>query len=190
MLRAPRLLRVGRESQRVLRRGRQGLGTELLNAQADTSKLSHRARRRISAPPMAKIERAVAAVGSAVQEWGDRFVDAVMRSVPLHQDATIDQVYASLSAGPEVAKATLEETFRAVDKASSDDLRVVGVQTSSVVRNAERLQSEWVRKNTDLIRAQQDIVDRVRKVVDESARIGRSVDDIRKRLEEQVGYAR
>jgi SPP1 gp7 family putative phage head morphogenesis protein len=207
-VRTPRLFKVGRQSQRVGRSVPVGRGTAILSAAPslipDTSKLSHVARRRIASPPMAKIEVAVEAVGSAVQSWGDRFVDAVMsRTIPdlieradsindisLRQDASIEGVLESLSAGPEVARRALEEAFRAVDKASSDDLRVVGVQTSTVVRNAEQLQADWVRRNTNLIKAQRDIVERVRKVVDESVRQGRSVDDIRKLLQEQVGYAR
>lgn len=181
---------------RTGRVGRRGLGTELLNAQADTSKLSHRARRRIAAPPMAKIERAVTAVGEALQRWGDALVARVMRdvvpvvrSIPLVQDATVDQVYASLDQ-PEVARRTLEETFRAVDKASSDDLRVMGVQTSSVVREAPRLQREWLRSSTDLIRAQEDVRRRVEQVISDPVTSGMSVEEIRKALQEQVGYSR
>lgn len=197
-VRSGRLFKVGRE-------GIQGKGTAVLSAREgeipDTSKLSHVARRRIAQPPMAKIEKAVTAVGEALQAWADRFIDAVMaRTVPgllrsddqaeLIEDATVDQVYASLSEPPDVAKATLESVFSAVDKASSDDLRVVGVRTGSVVSNAERLQAEWIRESTDLIKASQDVRRRVERILADPLTSGRSVDDIRKLLEEQAGYAR
>lgn len=197
LVRQPRLFKVGRTG-RIGRQPPPARGTAVLGEGVDTSKLSHVARRRIASPPMPAIERAVTAIGEAVERWGSAFVDAVIREVvrpvaqdsnELHLDASIDQVYASLS-DPKVAKATLESAFRAVDKASSDDLRVVGVRTASVVTNAEQLEREWIRRNTDLIKAQQDVRRRVERIIAEEVPKGRSVEDIRKMLEEQVGYAR
>lgn len=197
--RAGRLFKVGRTGL-VGKQPPPARGTATLGPDVDTSKLGHVARRRIASPPMVKIERAVEAVGSALQAWSDRFIAAVMREVVspvvpvqdsniLRADASVEQVYASLD-DPKVAKATLESTFRAVDKASSDDLRVVGVRTGSVVPNADRLQSEWIDRNVSLIKAQRDVVSRVRKVIEEAIPQGKSVADIRKMLEEQAGYAR
>jgi SPP1 gp7 family putative phage head morphogenesis protein len=150
---------------------------------------------------MPAIERAVNAVGAALQRWADYFVEAVLRDVveslrphrlgPVEiSDATVDQVFVALGRSPEVARSTLVSTFRAVDKASSDDLRVMGVATDQVVEGAPRLQREWLRQSTDLIRAQEDVRRRVERVISDPVTSGRSVDDIRKLLQEQVGYSR
>lgn len=174
-----------------MRVGRRGLGTELLQAGVDTRKLSHRARRRIASPPMKQVERVVTAVGEAIAAWSARFIDAVMALVvpSIRQDASVEDVYESLT-DPEVAKRMLDSVFQSVDKASSDDLRVVGVQTSTVVPKAAQLQAEWIRKSTDLIKATEDVRRRVERILSDPLTSGRSVDDIRKLLEEQAGYAR
>lgn len=202
--RQPRLLRISARTGRAVRVGRSGLGTELLQAGVDTRRLSHRARRRIASPPMKQVERVVTAVGEAVAAWSARFIDAVMALVvpdvvqdaghdpwaPLIlQDASVDDVFQSLT-DPEVARRMLDSVFQSVDKVSSDDLRVIGVQTSTVVPNALQLQQEWIRKSTDLIKATEDVRRRVEKILADPLTQGRAVDDVRKLLEEQAGYAR
>lgn len=185
---APRVARIGRV-------GRAAKGLEALSASkpVDTSKLSHVARRRIASPPMRAVERAARVVGEAFQRYADRFVARVMREVVpplLRQDAkTVEQIWVELNE-PKVSAKALEGVFKTVDKASSDDLRVLGVRTGSVVRGAHALQSQWVRENTDLVRGTRRLRERVRKVVDKAVREGRAVDEIRKALEEQVGVER
>lgn len=188
---------------RVGRSGRQGLGTELLGAAANPQRLSHRARRRIAAPPMSLVERVVAAVGSALAAWSARFIDRVMASAPLpvkadasvrldalvRLDASVDELFAALD-DPKVARELLERTFASIDARSSDDLRVIGVQTSTVVPDAQRLQQAWISKSTDLIRATEDVKRRVKAIIEGPLVEGRTAADIRKLLEEQAGYSR
>jgi SPP1 gp7 family putative phage head morphogenesis protein len=182
---------------RVGRRGKIGLGTELLGAAANPQRLSHRARRRIASPPMQLVERVVAAVGSALSAWSVRFIDRVMASAPLpvkadasvRLDASVDELFAALD-DPKVARELLERTFKGIDARSSDDLRVIGVQTSTVVPDAQRLQQEWISKSTDLIRATEDVKRRVKEIIEGPLVEGRTAADIRKLLEEQAGYAR
>lgn len=140
---------------------------------------------------MRQVERVVNAIGEAVAEWSARFIERVMAWVvpSVVQDASVQDIYEGLS-DPEIARRMLESVFESVDKASSDDLRVIGVQTSTVVPDAQRLQAEWIRNSTDLIKATEDVRRRVEKIISDPLTQGRSVDDIRKLLEEQAGYAR
>lgn len=188
--RTPQLIAVGRTGLigRGGRAGRQGLGTELLGGAVNTQRLSHRARRRIASPPMRIVERVVTAVGEALARWSARFIDRVMADV-VKTDATVDELFAALD-DPQVARKLLEQAFEGLDSKSSDDLRVIGIQTSEVVQNAQRLQSEWVTKSTNLIRATDDVRARVKSIIEGPLAEGRSVDEIRKLLEEQAGYAR
>lgn len=160
----------------------------------DTSKLSRIARRRIASPPMAAVDRVGEAVRRAVETWAEAFIERVLRDVVpgiVRQDATEDDIDAILNAldDPELSKKLMEETFKSVDKASSDDLRVIGVQTNSVVRNAEQLQAEWLRQSTDLIRATEDVRRRVERILKDPVSEGRSIADIKKLLIEEAGYA-
>lgn len=155
---------------------------------------------------MRAVELAAETVGRAFQRWGLAFVNRVMRdAVPgLLQDAvnradanvvsrldakTVEQIWQELNA-PKVNWKALGDAFRTVDKASSDDLRVMGVRTGSVVKNAHVLQAQWVRQNTDLIQGTRRLRERVRRTVDKAVREGRQVDDIRRMLEEQLGFER
>ncbi len=164
----------------------------------NTAKLSHAARRRIASPPMRAVELATETVGRAFQRWGLAFVNRVMRDVVqgLLQDAverldakTVEQVWQEFNA-PKVNWKALGDAFRMVDKASSDDLRVMGVRTGSVVKNANVMQAQWVRQNTDLVQGTRRLRERVRRTVDKAVREGRQVDDIRRMLEEQLGFER
>lgn len=143
---------------------------------------------------MAAVDRVGEAVHAAVLGWAEAFIARVMRDIVpgiVRQDATeddIDAILASLD-DPELSKKLMEEAFKSVDKASSDDLRVIGVQTESVVRNAEALQAEWLRQSTDLIRATEDVRRRVERILKDPVSEGRSVDDIKKLLIEEAGYA-
>lgn len=84
LVRQSRLFKVGRTG----RIGRPGRSSALPGEVKDTSKLSHAARRRIASPPMPAIERAVTAIGSAVERWGLEFVERVLLDVvaPIIQD--------------------------------------------------------------------------------------------------------
>lgn len=200
--------RRSRQTSRTLKVGRVGRtgrvppaarGTGRLEARRngpiiDTSRLSRIARRRIASPPMAAVDRVGEAVHAAVLRWAEAFIARVMRDVVpsiVKADATEDDIDAILNAldDPELSKKLMEEAFKSVDKASADDLRVVGVQTSSVVRNAEQLQAEWLRQSTDLIRATEDVRRRVERILKDPISEGRSVADIRGMLIEQAGYA-
>jgi SPP1 gp7 family putative phage head morphogenesis protein len=201
-----RVGRIGRAparvSARIPRAGRvppAARGTARLEARRtgpiiDTSKLSRVARRRIASPPMAAVDRVGEAVHAAVLRWAEAFIARVVRDIVpgiVRQDATEDDIDAILNAldDPELSKSLLEKAFKSVDAASSDDLRVIGVQTSTVVSNAEVLQAEWLRQSTDLIRATEDVRRRVERILKDPVSEGRSVADIRGMLVEQAGYA-
>lgn len=200
-----RLLRQTSRTLKVGRVGRTGRvppaarGTGRLEARRngpiiDTSRLSRIARRRIASPPMAAVDRVGEAVYESVYKWAEAFIARVMRDVVpsiVKADATEDDIDAILNAldDPELSRKLMEEAFKSVDKASADDLRVVGVQTNSVVRNAEELQAEWLRQSTDLIRATEDVRRRVERILKDPVSEGRSVADIRGMLIEQAGYA-
>lgn len=103
-------------------------------------------------------------------------------------DATIEGIYREVGrAQPRAEK--LEQAFRMLDKQSADELRTAGVPVNQVVPNAEARKQEWLRANTDLIKAEADLRRRVERIIADPLNQGRSVADIAKLLEEQAGYS-
>ena len=156
--------------------------------------MSHRARSALASPPVEIADRVADVVGIAFQRWADRFVSAVMRSVVepsdrFKQDATVQGVFTEAGrARPDPDR--LRSAFTMLESKSADDLRVTGVSARDVVVGGERLQQQWLRQNTDLIKAEQDLRRRVERVLQDPLNQGRSVAEIAKLLEEQVGYSR
>lgn len=156
--------------------------------------MSHRARSALASPPVEIADRVADVVGIAFQRWADRFVSAVMRSVVepsdrFKQDATVQGVFTEAGrARPDPDR--LRSAFTMLESKSADELRVTGVSTRDVVVGGERLQQQWLRQNTDLIKAEQDLRRRVERVLQDPLNQGRSVAEIAKLLEEQAGYSR
>lgn len=154
--------------------------------------MSHRARRQLAPSPDAIVERVVAVVGGAFEKWADRFVSAVVRDLlpnRFRADATLQGLFEEAGrATPD--RPALESAFRGLDKQSADELRVAGVRTADVVPRAPALQQEWLRSNTDLIKAEADLRRRVERILSDPLNEGRSVADISKMLQEQAGYSK
>lgn len=167
--------------------------------------MSHRARRQLAPSPDEAVARVAAEVGRAFEAWAKRFVDLVVRDVVrhqfpvpvradsaksvLHQDATVRGLFEeSGRATPRLE--VLQSAFKMVDKQSADEVRVAGVRTADVSGAAARLQPGWIRANTDLIRAEGDLRRRVERVIADPLNEGRSVKDIAKLLQEQLGYSK
>jgi SPP1 gp7 family putative phage head morphogenesis protein len=169
--------------------------------------MSHRARRQLAPSPDEAVARVAAEVGRAFEAWAQRFVDLVVRDVVapsrkadcveststikslLHEDATVRQLFEEAGrASPR--REVLEGAFEMVDKQSADELRVAGVRTADVVPGLPAKQADWIRQNTDLIKAEQDLRRRVERVIADPLNEGRSVKDIAKLLQEQAGYSK
>lgn len=157
--------------------------------------MSHRARRARAEAPDAAVALAAGEVRRAFSEWASALVALLVRDyVPTvarpadRQDATIAGLLREAGrAKPRAEK--LEQAFRMLDRQSADELRVAGVPTADVVPKAEQRKAEWLRANTDLIRAEADLRRRVERVLEDPLNQGRSVDDISKLLQEQAGYS-
>lgn len=154
--------------------------------------MSHRARRQLAPSPDAIADRVARHVGAAFEAWAARFVRLVVADlVPtkFRADATLQGLFEEAGhADPE--RKLLEEAFRGLDKQSADEVRVAGVRTADVVPSGPTLQQRWIRQNTDLIKAEADLRRRVERVISDPLNEGRSVADIAKLLEEQVGYSK
>jgi SPP1 gp7 family putative phage head morphogenesis protein len=172
--------------------------------------MSHRARRQLAPSPDDAVARVAAEVGRAFEAWASRFVDLVVRDVVrpsrrddqadlvsgaqlikslLHEDATVRQLFEE-AGRVEPRREVLESAFKMVDKQSADELRVAGVRTADVVPGLPTKQAEWLRSNTDLIKAESDLRRRVERVIADPLNEGRSVKDIAKLLQEQLGYSK
>ncbi len=160
--------------------------------------MSHRARSALAKPPVEVADRVASVVGSAFRTWADRFVSFVVRDIVQpsdrfkqdadRYDATVRGLFDEAGkARPDPEK--IRAAFNILEKQSADELRVNGVPTRTVLQGAERLQADWIRNNTDLIRAESDLRRRVERVLQDPLNEGRSVADISKLLQEQVGYS-
>lgn len=105
-----------------------------------------------------------------------------------YQDATIRGLF-NEAGRARPRKEVFEQAFRMLDKQSADELRTTGVPVNQVVPQAEARRAEWLRGNTDLIKAEEDLRRRVERVLQDPLNQGRSVSDIAKLLEEQAGYS-
>jgi SPP1 gp7 family putative phage head morphogenesis protein len=162
--------------------------------------MSHRARAQRATPPVEVADRVAVVVGSAFQRWADRFVALVVSDIVvpdqrfradawLRLDATVQGLFNEAGkARPDPER--LRGAFRMLESKSADEMRTVGVRTRDVLVGAEGLQQPWVRQNTDLIRAEQDLRRRVERIISDPLNQGRSVADITKLLQEQAGYSR
>ncbi len=157
--------------------------------------MSHTARRSRAPSPDAAVALAAGEVRRAFSEWASALVALLVRDyVPTvarpadRQDATIAGLLREAGrAKPRAEK--LEQAFRMLDRQSADELRVAGVPTADVVPKAEQRKAEWLRANTDLIKAEADLRRRVERVLEDPLNQGRSVADISKLLQEQAGYS-
>lgn len=103
-------------------------------------------------------------------------------------DATIEGLLREVGRARPRAE-VLERAFKLLDNQSADELRVTGVPTADVVPRAQTRKAEWLRQNTDLIKAEADLRRRVERIIEDPLNAGRSVADIAKLLEEQAGYS-
>ncbi len=155
--------------------------------------MSHRARTALAKPPVEVADRVAAVVGSAFKAWADRFVSAVVRDIVqpsdrFKQDATVRGLFDEAGkARPDPDK--IRSAFNMLESKSADELRVNGVPTRTVLTGAERLQADWLRANTDLIKAESDLRRRVERVLQDPLNEGRSVADLSRLLQEQAGYS-
>lgn len=115
-------------------------------------------------------------------EWPDGRTDA------FRVDATVRGLFEE-AGRPRPNAEKLREAFTMLDRKSADEARVNGIPVSSVVPNAHVRQAEWLRTNTDLIRAEADLRRRVERVLADPLNEGRSVADISKMLQEQASYS-
>ncbi len=168
--------------------------------------MSHRARRQLAPSPDEAVARVAADVGRAFEAWAQRFVGLVVRDIVsvrqvgvpvradsgkamLHLDATVRGLFEeSGRAAPR--REVLEGAFKMVDKQSADEMRVAGVRTADVVPGLPAKQAEWLRSNTDLIKAESDLRRRVERVIADPLNEGRSVKDLTALLQEQLGYSK
>lgn len=190
---------------RTERRGRTG------RAGRQPRIMSHRARRSRAEAPDEAVELAADEVRRAFAAWAARFVELLVRDfvrpsfradadvssetngangscLVWRTDASIRGLFNEVGrARPR--KEVLEQAFRMLDKQSADELRTTGVSVSQVVPQAEARRAEWLRGNTDLIKAEEDLRRRVERILQDPLNRGRSVSDIAKMLEQQAGYS-
>lgn len=160
--------------------------------------MSHRARRSRAEAPDEAVELAAGEVRAAFAAWAARFVELLVRdfvrpsfradAVAWRLDATIRGLF-NEAGRARPRRERLEQAFKMLDKQSADELRTTGVPVDQVVPQAEARKAEWLRSNTDLIRAEEGLRRRVERVLQDPLNQGRSVSDIAKLLEEQAGYS-
>lgn len=155
--------------------------------------MAHRARSQIAKPPVEIADRVASVVGAAFAAWAGRFVAAVVRDIVqpsdrFKQDATVRGLFDEAGkARPDPDK--IRAAFNVLEAKSADALRVNGVPTRDVLLGAERLQADWLRANTDIIKAESDLRRRVERILQDPLNEGRSVADISRMLQEQAGYS-
>lgn len=156
--------------------------------------MSHRARAQLAKPPVEVADRVASLVGAAFGAWADRFIRAVVQDIVKVEwpdgrtDATVRGLFEE-AGRPRPNAEKLREAFTMLDRKSADEARVAGVRAADVVPGYERVRAEWLRTNTDLIRAEADLRRRVERVLADPLNEGRSVADISKMLQEQAGYS-
>lgn len=85
----------------------------------------------------------------------------------------------------------LRGVFHMVDRQAAVDLdRVVGVPADSLLHNSHKLEQNWVRANTDLIKLPERARREVEQIISDPQRAGARVEVIRKAIEERLGVVR
>lgn len=140
--------------------------------------------------PMHLVERMQVAVIGLVNAYIDRLMREIDPALRRRFDAEsfpVGHVGGQVALGHQF----LETTFRLVDRQAAHDLaRVLPVPTDAVLRHAGKLQQEFIRNNTELIRLEERARAEVRGVIEGPLREGVRVEEVRKKIEERLGVVR
>jgi SPP1 gp7 family putative phage head morphogenesis protein len=136
------------------------------------------------------VERMQVAVIGLVNAYFDRLMREIEPRLRARFDAApfpIGDVGGQVSLGEHF----LQTTFRMVDRQAAEDLsRVIPVPSDTVLKGSAKLESGFIRNNTELIKLDQRTREEVRKVIEGPLREGIRVEEVRKLIEERLGVVR
>lgn len=138
--------------------------------------------------PMALVERIQFAMLGVVNAYIDRLMRELQPMLRRRFDATrVPDVGGQVT----LSDGYLRVTFRMVDRQAAEDLsRVAPVPSSRVLKNSTKLEREWIRNNTELIKLEPRARAEVRKVIDGPLREGVRVEEVRQKIEARLGVVR
>lgn len=143
--------------------------------------------------PDALVTRMLNAVNGLVSAFEDRLMrklEPLLRERFTADGVTLNEVFSETAGEQSLSAGFLGRMFRLVDRQAQTDLeQVPGIPVRDTLPNARKLEEQFVRANTDLIKLEERARREVETIV-HSSQATALVSDVRKQIQERLGVVR